>query len=321
MASGDHGSEYPPMSLSLKTRHLQVFLAVAKTGSMQRASREAYLSQPAISKLIGELEDTLGAPLFERSRRGVVPTECGQALIGRAQLVLNDLENTRDEIESIARGVAGRVRVGVLPVAEARLLSTTLLALRKTAPGLAVQIEDGTRDVMLGALRRGEIDCVIGRLDAGSGERDLHIEKLIQLPIAIVASPSHPLTRKRRLSWADLLAYPWILPPRGAPIRAAIDREVTDLGLAPPVPAIESTSFRLIQAVVSETDMIGVITYEASLGYARNGELAVLPVKLSGRLPHIGVITRMPVVSKALGTFLETLRRECRTALQPPATR
>ncbi len=302
------------MALALKTRHLQVFLAVARAGSMQRAAREVHLTQPAISKLIGELEDTLGAPLFERSKRGVVPTECGRALVGRAQLVLNDLESAKEEIAAIARGVIGKVRVGVLPVAEARLLSTTLLALRKTAPGLAVQVEDGTRDVMLNALRRGEIDCVIGRLDAGAGDRDLHIEKLIQLPVAIVVSPSHPLARKRRLSWPDLLSYPWVLPQRGAPIRTAIDREFTDLGLAPPVPGIESTSFRLIQAVVAETDMVGVITYEASLAYTRSGELAVLPVKLSGPLPHIGVITRTPVVSNALGTFLATLRRECKAA-------
>jgi DNA-binding transcriptional LysR family regulator len=302
------------MALALKTRHLQVFLAVARAGSMQRAAREVHLTQPAISKLIGELEDSLGAPLFERSKRGVVPTECGRALVGRAQLVLNDLESAKDEIAAIARGVIGRVRVGVLPVAEARLLSTTLLALRKTAPGLAVQVEDGTRDVMLNALRRGEIDCVIGRLDAGAGDRDLHIEKLVQLPVAIVVSPSHPLARKKRLSWPDLLSYPWVLPQRGAPIRTAVDREFTDLGLVPPVPGIESTSFRLIQAVVAETDMVGVITYEASLAYTRSGELAVLPVKLSGPLPHIGVITRTPVVSNALGTFLATLRRECKAA-------
>jgi DNA-binding transcriptional LysR family regulator len=304
------------VTLALKTRHLQVFLAVAKAGSMQRGAREAHLTQPAVSKLISELEETLGAPLFERSRRGVVPTECGRALIGRAELVLNDLASAKDEIAAIARGVAGRVRVGVLPVAEARLLSTTLLALRKSAPGLAVQVEDGTRDVMLNALRRGEIDCVIGRLDAGAAERDLHIEKLVQLPVAIVVSPSHPLARRRRLSWPDLLPYPWILPQCGAPIRTAIDREFTDLGLAPPLPAIESTSFRLIQAVVAETDMIGVITYEASLAYGRTGELAVLPIKLAGRLPHIGVITRTAVGSKPLGTFLTALRQQCRTAFQ-----
>jgi DNA-binding transcriptional LysR family regulator len=304
------------MTLALKTRHLQVFLAVAKAGSMQRGAREAHLTQPAVSKLIGELEATLGAPLFERSRRGVVPTECGRALIGRAELVLNDLASAKDEIAAIARGEAGRVRVGVLPVAEARLLSNTLLALRKTAPGLAVQIEDGTREVMLNALRRGEIDCVIGRLDAGAGDRDLHIEKLIQLPAAIVVSPSHALARRRRLSWPDLLPYPWILPQRGGPIRTAIDREFTDQGLAPPLPAIETTSFRLIQAVVAATDMIGVISYEASSAYKRTGELAVLPIKLSGRLPHIGVVTRTAMGSKALGTFLAALRKECKSAFQ-----
>jgi DNA-binding transcriptional LysR family regulator len=153
---------------------------------------------------------------------------------------------------------------------------------------------------------------VIGRLDAGEGDRDLQIEKLIQLPVAIVVRSSHPLTRKRRLSWADLLLYPWVLPHRGAPIRTAIDREFTDIGLTPPIPAIESTSFRLIEAVVSETDMIGVITYEASLSYTRTGELAVLPIKLSNPLPHIGVITRTHVMSNALGTFLAALREQCK---------
>jgi DNA-binding transcriptional LysR family regulator len=302
------------MSLAPKIRHLQVFLAVAKAGSMQRAARDAHLTQPAISKMIVELENIFRAPLFERGKRGVVPTECGRALIGRAQLVLNDLDSAKEEIAAIASGVIGRVRVGVLPVADTRLLSTTLLALRKMTPGLVVQIEDGTREVMLNALRRGEIDCVIGRLDAGAGDRDLHIEKLIQSPVAIVVSSSHVLARKKRLSWTDLLPYPWISPPIGAPIRTAIDREFTDIGLTPPIPAIESTSSRLIRAVVSETDMIGVITHEASLSYARNRELAALPVKLSARLPHIGVITRQQVISSALGLFLTALRQQCKSA-------
>src|SRR5262245_7792522 len=116
------------MSLAIRTRHIESVLAVAKAGSMQRAAREAHLTQPAISKLIVELEEVLGANLFERSKRGVALTECGQAFVGRARLLLNDLENARDEIAAIARGEVGVVRVGVLPVAEARLLASALLA-------------------------------------------------------------------------------------------------------------------------------------------------------------------------------------------------
>ena len=98
------------MAYGLKTRHLQVFLAVAKTGSMQHAARDVHLSQPAISKLIGELEAIFGAPLFERSRRGVTPTECGHALMARARLMLNDFESAKGEISAIASGALGRVR-------------------------------------------------------------------------------------------------------------------------------------------------------------------------------------------------------------------
>src|SRR6266576_82804 len=183
------------MSRTLKTRHLQVFLAVAKVGSMQHAARDVHLSQPAISKLIVELEGIFGAPLFERSKRGVTPTECGRALLDRAQRMLNDFETAKGEVAAIARGAIGCVRVGVLPVVEAPMLSRTLLALRKSVPGVMVQVTDGTHPVLLSLLRKGELDCVISRLDIGAADRDLHIEKLVQGPMSVVASPSHPLAR------------------------------------------------------------------------------------------------------------------------------
>lgn len=317
------------MPRALKTRHLQVFLAVAKAGSMQHAARDVGLTQPAISKLISELEAIFGARLLERSKRGVTPTECGCALIDRAQLMLNDLESAKDEILAIARGAVGRVRVGVLPVADTPMLSHTLLALRKSAPALAVQVEDGTRPVLLSALRRGEIDCVISRLDTDGADRDLHVEKLFQMPISIVASPKHPLAGAKRVSWPELARYPWILPRSGAPIRAVIDRQFIHAGIRPPAPAIESTSIRLNQVVLAGTDMIGVMIYDAARAYARSAELAILPVEYFGETPFIGVITRTAQVSQAVATFLIALRAQCkkqqagsRTAQEPqPAPR
>src|SRR5262245_2774603 len=232
------------MPHALKTRHLQVFLAVAKAGSMQNAARDVHLSQPAISKLVGELESIFGAPLFERSKRGVTPTECGHALMARARLMLNDFESAKGELSAIASGAIGRVRVGVLPVAEA-MLSRTLLALRSSAPGLAVLVEDGNAFVLLNALRQGDIDCMISRIDVGTANQDLHIEKLVRMPISVVTSPTHPLARTKRVSWSELATYPWILPRIGAPIRAVIDHEFTCVGLSAPIPTIESSSVRI----------------------------------------------------------------------------
>jgi DNA-binding transcriptional LysR family regulator len=304
------------MASTLRLRHLEVFLAVAMTGSMQRASRAVHLTQPAISKMIRQLEEMLRAPLLERSKRGVTLTECGRALVDRAQLLLNDINATADEVLAIHRGVTGKVRLGVLPVAEAVILPKTLLALRKSAPNLSVQVEEGTRPSLLNALRRGEVDCVIGRLDMSADERGFYVEKLIRMPISMVASPSHPLARAKRVTWRELSRYPWVLPQRDAPIRDVIESQFMQAGLRPPKPTIESTSNRLNYAIVRETDMISVMTQDAALGYVAAGTLAALPAKFTVPLPYVGVITRTQQVSYAMATFLNALRTQSRAAMK-----
>jgi DNA-binding transcriptional LysR family regulator len=295
---------------TLRIRHLQVFLAVAQTGSMQRAARSVHLTQPAISKMIGELESIFGAELFERSKRGVALTECGRALVDRAELLFNDLEMAKLELAAIGRGAVGHVRVGVLPVAEA-ILPAALLTLRKVASGLTVQIQEGTRTALLNSLRRGEIECVVGRLDASPNGNDFRSEKLVQIPVKIVVHPSHPLTRLRRVTWLDLSRYAWILPQAGAPIRSVIDNQFAAFGIVPPSPVIESTSTRVNFEVVRGTDTIGVMTEDAALGYQRSRKLTILNVKFGAPLPYVGVVTRTERVSNALSTFLKVLRNEC----------
>ncbi len=298
---------------ALRLRHFEVFLAVARSGSMQNAARSLRLTQPAVSKLIGELEAIFGARLFERSRRGVALTECGKALVARGELFLNDLASAEEEVTALALGATGRVRVGVLPVAENRILPITLLSLIKAAPKLSIQIEAGTTAALLNSLRRGEIECVVGRLDHGDVGADLRCEKLIQMPIKIVVAPEHPLARAKRPTWRDLSGYPWVTPPLGAPVRTIIDNQFVNAGVAPPKPVIESTAMRLLCEVVRGTDMIGVMAMDAAADYARLGLLSILDRSLSGQLPHVGVITRTGHVSAALRTFLKALRRACET--------
>ena len=255
------------MSSSLRMRHLDVLLAVAAEGSMQRAAQRVHLTQPAISKLVRELETMFGAPLFDRSKRGVTLTECGRALAIRAEYLRNDIERAREEVAAIGRGTLGSLRIGALPVVESALLPQSLMALRRIAPALRIRIQDGTSASLLDSLRRGEIDCVIGRLDAGADGKDIRAEKLLRLPTRIVARRRHPLAARKRVTPDELASYPWVLPQPGAPIRTVIDGVFAAAGVAAPVPLVESTSIRLNYELVRSSDMIGVMPDDAATAY------------------------------------------------------
>ncbi len=196
------------------------------------------------------------------------------------------------------------------PWSKARSCRKGLLALRKLAPALRIQIEEGTRASLLASLRRGELDCVIGRLDVGSQEAELYCETLLRLPVLVIAALKHPLARQKKVTPADLAAYPWLLPRIGAPIRTVVDSLFVSAGLAAPVPLIESTSIRLNYELVRTSDMIGVMSEAAATTYAAQRRLAILPVDLGDRLPHVGVMMRQAHVSKAMALFLRILREQ-----------
>lgn len=298
--------------LSLRARHFDVLLAVAAEGSMQRAAQRIHLTQPAISKLVREMEAMFGAALFERSRRGVTLTACGRALAVRAEYLLNDVQRAREEIAAIGKGTLGSLRIGALPVVGSTLLPRTLMALLKIAPSLHVRVQEGTSAALLAALRRGEVDCVIGRLDADATGGNLRAERLVRLQTRIVVRRRHPLAHKKRVTPADLAAYPWVLPQLGAPIRTVVDSVFVAAGIAAPIPVIESTSIRLNAELVRASDMIGVMPEDAARAYASAaGGLAILPFDLGDRLPHVGVMTRTAPPSQALALFLQVLRENC----------
>jgi DNA-binding transcriptional LysR family regulator len=304
------------MISSLRMRHLEVVLAVAGAGSMQRAAQRIHLTQPAISKLIKEIEAILGVALFERSKRGVSLTESGRAFVARAEAVLNDIEQSRREAVAISKGLRGNLRIGMLAVIESGLLPKSLLALQKIAPGLRVRIEEGTYSALLDALVRGELDCVIGRLEAGTkeSEREIELETtvLMRPPVHIVVRAAHPLAGRKRLPLAELAESQWVLPRSSAPVRAAIERLFVQAGLVPPVPLVESTSIRLNYELLRASDMVGVMTADATADYVARGKLAILPISFGETLPPIGVMQRPGQRSNAMGLFLDVLKKASR---------
>src|SRR5438445_3667033 len=100
------------ISRRIKLRQLNVFIAVVQCGSMAKAAQHLAISQPVISKMIAEPEQTLGLPILERSRLGVEPTLYGRALLRRSITLRNDMSSSVDELQSLADPMSGELRIG-----------------------------------------------------------------------------------------------------------------------------------------------------------------------------------------------------------------
>ena len=114
----------------LKPRHLQLMVALDEVRNIGKAAARANVTQPAISKALGDLERGLGVKLFERSARGVQPTVYGECLIRHARIMLDQLASTRDELRGLVTGATGRVAVGALSSTVNTLLPQSLALLR-----------------------------------------------------------------------------------------------------------------------------------------------------------------------------------------------
>ena len=114
---------------NIKLRHLQLLVALDQFRHLGRTAEFLSVSQPAVSKMLSEVESMFGLQLFERSTRGSEPTAGGQSIIRFARSVLAEYDRTRDEIRAVESGAAGRTRVGAMVVAQPVLLARAVALL------------------------------------------------------------------------------------------------------------------------------------------------------------------------------------------------
>ena len=137
---------------------IQVFLEVAASGSFSRAAETSGLSQPAVSRAIGRLEQRLNIRLFDRTTRQVVLTPHGQTFLPIARRVVRDLTVSLDELGSYVSSVVGHVTVAALPSVAATLLPEALRRFHADYPAVTIAILDSFQDNVAGAVARGEAD-------------------------------------------------------------------------------------------------------------------------------------------------------------------
>jgi DNA-binding transcriptional LysR family regulator len=180
----------------MQLRDLEYFSAIAEHRSVRRAADTLGMSQPGLSKSLRRLETELRAKLVARTPKGVDLTAVGAALLAQVRRLHLTFEDVAREAADLSAGRAGHLRVGANPLC-ADLLPAAYAILLKDAPGVTFSATVDDNDVMIPALRKGEIDLIVNYLPESPWE-GCDTEQLdADYDIVVYASASHPLARKK----------------------------------------------------------------------------------------------------------------------------
>ena len=277
----------------LKTRQLLLLSALAEEGNIHGAARSMFMTQPAASKLLKELEDVLAVPLFDRLPRGMRATVYGESMIRHARMVLANLGQAYEEVSALKAGLGGQVRVGTITTPGLSLLPMAISRLKHGHPNLRVQEQVGSSPELMTALRQGHLDMVIARPTVlQEGEQRLYrYTALSDEPVCAVVRPGHALLAQTQLQLHDVANCAWILPPSGSVLRQRLDQMFQQADLAPPSDLIETSSMLFVTRMLGQSDAIAVLSEEVSDFYAQYGLTARLSLTLPCSMDAFGLVT------------------------------
>lgn len=276
----------------IKLRHIACFLEVAARAGFGRAADALHLTQPAVSRAIAELEEILGAVLFERGRGGAVLTPEGAAFRAHAGAAFAELGRGIDTLRQSAGSPGGELAVGTLPTVAAHIMPQAVRRAKAAGLTATISIEAGPNGWLIEQLKLGRLDLVVGRLAEPQAMMGLAFEHLYSEPIVFVARPGHPASGRGPLRLAEIARYPLILPGHGSIVRPEIDRLFILEGLAVPGERIETTDPSFSGAYVRSSDTVWIISNGVVAGELGADQLVSLPLTNHISGGPVGLTTR-----------------------------
>ena len=255
-------------------RQMRVFAAVARHLSFTRAAQELHLTQPAVSQQVSLLEQEVGMPLFERIGRRIRLAPAGTELLRYATQVtelLREAGETLAAMQGLKRGV---LKLGA--VSTAKYFAPTLLsAFTPAYPEVTIKFTVANREEIVKLLGANELDLVI--MGRPPRELDTTAEPFARHPFVIIASPEHPLVRRRRIALRSLMRESFIIRERGSGTRASMEHVFRERAVPFRATMEVSSNETIKQAVMAGMGLSFISAHTIGLE-AGAGKLAILDV-------------------------------------------
>lgn len=273
----------------MKLTNLHALVAAIEEGSLRSAGKRLGVSQPALTKLIRELERELSTTLLVRSTTGVIATAQGMVMYERAVAARRELAQAVDQIRQLDGHMTGSLTIGAVPLAVMLLVPETLRTFGSAFPGIQLHILEELYIAQLTRLRKGEVDIALGPLPSELPPGEFTVETLMPINMVVVVRKGNPLARSRGL--ADLARAPWVYT--GASTDSGYARTLFERnGLpAPPTGAVVNSTLGLL-SVISHSDCVGLLPAQIAVHPMATQTLQTVPLDEGPLKLTLGALTR-----------------------------
>lgn len=298
----------------MEIRQLRHFVAVVECGNLSAAARKVFISQPALTRSIKNLEETVGATLLERRARGTVPTPAGELFFQHARMILSDCQRARDELRTLKSGVTGNVSLGIGAMFSTHIVDALVDRIAAELPNLNVNVAEGYFEDLVAQLEAGRIDAIFSTFPRAVQHEGLVLEPLIEVRVVIAAGATHPLARRRSLTLADLRDQRWVIVNQPHSLQQH-EQMFASADLAAPPTTFRTNSLSMIKSLVTRGRFLTYLPEHVVAGEVKRGILKRLDVGIDPVVRRAGLMyLRRPFQPNAVARVLDMLREECARA-------
>lgn len=299
------------ISRRLKVNDLRLLHAVVESGAMAKAAARLHISQPAVSKAIAALEQTLGVRLLDRNRRGVEPTVYGRAILRRGVAVFDELRQGVNDIRFLRDSTSGEVRIGSNPTSAESLLPLFIHRFNRKYPRVVLRIDLVPRGgEYMSGLRERRFDLIMERSLVSVADdpamADIRVEPLLQDQLVIVAGSHNRWARRRKIDLAELVDEPWAFARPNSWTHAALVEAFRRSRLNAPVADVVTNSVPLRFYLAANGPHLTASSRSAVRFITSQQSLKILPAELPQRpWPFAIFALKNRTLSPAVERFIE----------------
>jgi len=275
----------------VEIQQLKHLLAAVETGNLLKAADKSFISQSGLSRSIKSLETRLGVPLLIRGPKGVEPTVYGLSVLRRAQIILNEVDKSVDEVRAIKQARVGEVKLGITQNYAGYLVPELMNDIHRERPGIRFTIiADGFVE-LLEMVKTEVIDFAFGLIGQIHRSDGIIIEPLREHRSRVFCGRNHPLARGGTATLQDLHAAQWAMLNSGG-VQRGFGIFFESRGMSVPLQVIKTNNIDLIRHLIDDSNMLTVLPAEVVHQEVTAGSIVPLECETPVAQTRVGLFYR-----------------------------